>query len=81
MIKEAYEDWNRRKQDKEINHTITHVLRDEKLISTTWDAVNVGDIVKITENESVPADLLILATSSSDGSAYIETANLDGYFY
>lgn len=36
-----------------------------------------GDVVKVQRDELFPADL-ILITSSSEGTAFIETASLDG---
>lgn len=43
-----------------------------------WKQVNVGDIVKIYNNDEIPADVIILSTSDEDGACYIETRNLDG---
>lgn len=43
-----------------------------------WEDVRVGDFVKIVNNESIPADVLICATSEEDNVAYVETKNLDG---
>ena len=45
---------------------------------TLWEDVCVGDFVKIMDNESFPADILICATSEDENVAYIETKNLDG---
>jgi hypothetical protein len=44
-----------------------------------WKDVRVGDILKIRNNETIPADMVVLHTSDKDGLAYLETANLDGY--
>ncbi|AET40303.1 aminophospholipid-translocating P4-type ATPase DNF1 Ecym_5564 [Eremothecium cymbalariae DBVPG len=43
-----------------------------------WKNVKVGDIVRIQNNDEVPADIILLATSDSDGACYVETKNLDG---
>ena len=43
-----------------------------------WEDVRVGDFVKIMDNESFPADILICSTSEDDDVAYVETKNLDG---
>lgn len=43
-----------------------------------WKQVNVGDIVKLYNDDEVPADVIILSTSDDDGACYIETRNLDG---
>ncbi|TBU65246.1 phospholipid-translocating P-type ATPase [Dichomitus squalens] len=45
---------------------------------TIWEDVRVGDIVKIKEDESFPADILICSTSEEENVAYVETKNLDG---
>ncbi|KAI0217437.1 phospholipid transporting ATPase [Massospora cicadina] len=133
MAKDGYEDWNRHRSDRELNHrkcwllsgwcnmnatrpehslpsrregeaddsssesgeplmsTEEH-LRLEKLDSQTrsstaeddrwseifWKEVRVGDILKLSRDEAVPADLVILATSEDDGLCFAETKNLDG---
>lgn len=43
-----------------------------------WQDVQVGDIVYLKNNESVPADTIILSTSEPDGLCYVETKELDG---
>ncbi|KAK0464027.1 phospholipid-translocating ATPase [Armillaria novae-zelandiae] len=43
-----------------------------------WEDVRVGDFVKILDNESIPADILICATSEDENFAFVETKNLDG---
>ncbi|KAJ7779112.1 phospholipid-transporting ATPase 1 [Mycena metata] len=45
---------------------------------TLWKKLEVGDIVLLREDEQVPADILVLATSDPDGNCYLETKNLDG---
>ncbi|KAI9787904.1 MAG: hypothetical protein M1816_007390 [Peltula sp. TS41687] len=43
-----------------------------------WKNVQVGDFVRIYNDDQVPADVVILSTSDPDGACYIETKNLDG---
>jgi phospholipid-translocating ATPase len=45
---------------------------------TLWKKLEVGDMVLLRENEQVPADIVVLSTSDSDGLCYLETKNLDG---
>jgi phospholipid-translocating ATPase len=45
---------------------------------TTWEDLRIGDFVKIMDHESIPADILICATSEDDNVAFVETKNLDG---
>ncbi|KAJ9635464.1 phospholipid transporting ATPase [Coniosporium tulheliwenetii] len=43
-----------------------------------WKNVQVGDFVRLYNEEQVPADIVVLSTSDHDGACYIETKNLDG---
>lgn len=43
-----------------------------------WKEVKVGDIIRVQNNEEVPADVLILSSSDSDSCCFVETKNLDG---
>lgn len=47
-------------------------------VHTAWEDVRVGDVVKVLQDESFPADILICATSEPENVAYVETKNLDG---
>jgi P-type E1-E2 ATPase len=49
-----------------------------KFETEIWANVKVGDIIKITKNEVVPSDILIIQSSAESGFAYLETTNLDG---
>ena len=40
--------------------------------------MRVGDIIKVSQNERVPADLLLLYTTEKSGSVFIRTDQLDG---
>ncbi|GAB0135335.1 hypothetical protein EsDP_00003677 [Epichloe bromicola] len=44
----------------------------------TWKGLQVGDFVRIYNDDELPADLIILSTSDPDGACYVETKNLDG---
>lgn len=43
-----------------------------------WKNVQVGDFVRIYNDDQIPADVAILSTSDPDGACYVETKNLDG---
>ncbi|KAK2598922.1 phospholipid transporting ATPase [Conoideocrella luteorostrata] len=44
----------------------------------TWKGLQVGDFVRIYNDDELPADIIILSTSDPDGACYVETKNLDG---
>lgn len=45
---------------------------------TLWKKLEVGDVVLLREDDQIPADIAVLATSDPDGICYVETKNLDG---
>lgn len=51
---------------------------DCKFAKNYWKSVKVGDIVRIHNNDEIPADIILLSTSDTDGACYVETKNLDG---
>ncbi|ORX81203.1 phospholipid-translocating P-type ATPase [Anaeromyces robustus] len=46
--------------------------------ATPWKDLRVGDIILLSINENVPADIVILSTSEEENECYVETKNLDG---
>uniref|UniRef100_A0A8C3QGG6 Phospholipid-transporting ATPase n=1 Tax=Cyanoderma ruficeps TaxID=181631 RepID=A0A8C3QGG6_9PASS len=71
-IKEIIEDYKRHKADSAVNK--------KKTVGKTKQSVPVavGDIVKVTNGQHLPADMIIISTSEPQAMCYIETANLDG---
>lgn len=43
-----------------------------------WRDLRVGDLVHLSNNEVIPADVLLLRSSDPNGMCYIDTCNLDG---
>ena len=77
-VREAIEDFLRHKSDQKINSTLGHSLSNGQFCDLEWQNILVGDIIKVNKDEQVPADMVLLSTSTEDGIAYIDTCNLDG---
>ncbi|XP_065011842.1 phospholipid-transporting ATPase 1-like [Musa acuminata AAA Group] len=82
-IKDAYEDYQRHRSDTAENNRPASVLplRSQQAASTVrkkWKEIRVGELVRVVANETIPCDMVLLATSDPTGVAYVQTINLDG---
>ncbi|GAB0089123.1 Phospholipid-transporting ATPase [Sergentomyia squamirostris] len=79
-IKDLFEDRRRRSSDKRINNTTCRVYHgeSERYKKVLWQDIRVGDLVHLSNNETVPADILLLRSSDPHGVCYIDTCDLDG---
>ena len=53
-------------------------LLSKLCLNTCRKKLEVGDFVLLRDNEQVPADIIVLSTSETDGVCFVETKNLDG---
>jgi P-type E1-E2 ATPase len=75
----GFEDYQRYKSDKELNHELTtQIYRNGQFVQVEWSQVIIGDIVKVEAEELFPVDLILISSSVEGGVAFIETASLDG---
>uniref|UniRef100_A0A7N4PNQ0 Phospholipid-transporting ATPase n=1 Tax=Sarcophilus harrisii TaxID=9305 RepID=A0A7N4PNQ0_SARHA len=65
-IKEIIEDYKRHKADNTVNR------------KKTVGKVAVGDVVKVTNEQYLPADLILISSSEPQAMCYVETSSLDG---
>jgi len=83
MLREAYDDYHRHKQDNlENNCQAQKFIRNPngsyEWKPIAWKDISVGDVLCLRNNEQIPADIVVLASSNDKGICFIETASLDG---
>lgn len=83
MFKEGYDDYMRFRRDKDINYTEYGLLtrnqtNDGYCVPIKSQDIKVGQILRIKQNQRVPADLILLKTTEVSGSIFIKTDQLDG---
>ena len=86
MLKELYDDIKRRITDKKTNATLVTVLKKNETNSGAVQnskkasELEIGDIIVLTKDCRVPADIIVLKTfnESNDNQAFIRTDQLDG---
>ncbi|XP_059527869.1 phospholipid-transporting ATPase VD isoform X3 [Myotis daubentonii] len=79
-IKDGLEDYRKYKIDKQINNLLTKVYsrKEKKYLDCCWKDVTVGDFIRLSCNEVIPADMVLLFSTDPDGICHIETSGLDG---
>ncbi|KAM7268507.1 hypothetical protein ACFE04_010673 [Oxalis oulophora] len=77
-VKDAYEDWRRQKADKIENNRFASVLINNKFVLKKWKDIQVGEVIKVHADETLPCDIVLLSTSDPTGVVYVQTINLDG---
>jgi len=88
-IREAWEDAvcdyfvykyqkKRHRSDKRVNSRKALRWNGEQFELVPWKDLRVGNIIKIEGDNPIPADILILSTSRSDGRVAVDTSALDG---
>ena len=68
--------WCQNKFDRNINHRAYQVLDDFEFKSIKAEEIRVSDIVLVTSNEVVPADMLILAVDGASCEFFVDMSDV-----
>ena len=78
LIREGIEDCQRASLDRQQNNEPTLSYRNKKWTDTISGELDMGELVLVAQNQTFPADLILLDSKLNDGLCFIETATLDG---
>lgn len=78
MSKELYDDIARLMRDKELNNKMYTQITHAGSVRIPAHAIKVGDLLEIHHSERIPADIVILQTSTPSGAIFLKTDQLDG---
>ena len=78
LIREAYEDCKRANLDKIQNSVKCKVYRNSVWAEIQSGNLDMGEIVQVEQDETFPADLVLLDSPLPEGICFIETGSLDG---
>lgn len=79
MAKEAYDDFQRYKRDKEANSQLYSRLTPTGGVETVPSSdLRVGDMIFVNTDQRVPADIVVVRTTEKAGASFIRTDQLDG---
>ena len=78
LIREGIEDCQRASLDRQQNNEPTLSYRNKKWTDTISGDLDMGELVLVAQNQTFPADLILLDSKLNDGLCFIETATLDG---
>ncbi|CAF1998553.1 unnamed protein product [Rotaria magnacalcarata] len=79
-VKDLVEDLKRWRSDVYINKQLTEVYdkTSRTFVQCQWQDVSVGNIIRIRADQAVPADIVLLSSTSCESTCYLDTAAIDG---
>eukprot|EP01080_Neovahlkampfia_damariscottae_P012936 gene12936-7517_t len=78
MFKDFIDDFFRFLDDQKINFQKCRIFRNGEWKEIQWQKVKTGDILKIENMNQFPCDMVLIDSSDSSGSCFVETSGLDG---
>ena len=63
----------RHRADAAVNNTPTVIVRNGKVETVRARDVEIGDIIKVNNEETIPCDMVLLSSVNPNGSCYVTT--------
>jgi len=77
-VRAATEDFAKHQADARRNSFLYDVLRPEGWAKVKSGNIQVGDIVKVKQDDMIPADIVFISSALEKGHCFIDKANLNG---
>ena len=78
ILREGIEDCKRGSLDRQQNNEPTISYRNNTWTETISGELEIGELVLVAQDQTFPADLILIDSKLNDGLCFIETATLDG---
>ncbi|CAG2167263.1 unnamed protein product, partial [Oppiella nova] len=78
LLREAVDDILRFKRDKAVNSQLYQKLTRDGPLAVHSSRIKVGDLIVVSKDQRVPADMVFLRTSERNGACFVRTDQLDG---
>ena len=78
LLREAVDDILRYKRDKAVNSQLYQKLTRNGPLAIYSSRIKVGDLIVVSKDQRVPADMVFLRTSERNGACFVRTDQLDG---
>jgi phospholipid-translocating ATPase len=78
ILKEAVDDYKRYQQDTKANSQKFKKITREGFVDIMASEIKIGDIIQISANERIPADMILLHTTDKSQTIFLRTDQLDG---
>ena len=78
MLRELIEDLHKSKYDNLNNNQIISIFNSYMFEDKKAEEIQLGQLVKVSQNQPIPCDMVLIDSFNNDGTCYIETATLDG---
>ena len=78
LLREAIDDLWRFQRDKKVNSQRYQKLTQKGPKDIPSSKIKVGDLIVVSKDQRVPADMIFLRTSEKNGACFVRTDQLDG---